>query len=569
MDSSSKHAERAKRLVEAPERYDELKAEYSNEWKYYRSLRNAAPEELATFDEYVELHRIFFERESRRQIRAQVEQWLPRSVKNMVLGSSKRGRAYRISTLQEVNERLKTYDELGLATPDLYEQIQTILEALYDDDWNDAHSILDDLLDDTPNGASKTIELVARVRVALAVRDAEDTSAVHQAIVEYVETVDPPLSDAPSTASECTRKASQLPYDDPQKEDLYAAALHQNPRNGDAFVNYLYLSAREYVERYRHEGEDPSRALLAVAFLQFTVLDEVNWFKTDATQDAWIASYEQVAYAILVSGGRWGSDRENWPEPDFLAAASSYASAATLVRTVHDGRFLKYVSKSFRHAAHEAFDWELRRELHADAIELILRLSAEIGEDDAVVTGQELVRYHKLRRTEASMHVNFDLGEYEAVVDQYHDFAELRENIHRPIKTGEVHQMYDLSKARTAEKEGEYERARGLYNLVDDDRAAERAVFCKVKEHVENGETAEAERCLDEFGQSHPTVATAVAILSGGRPDVSKASVEGEPFLAETQDDRTLLQTLVRLGVGSDPAFFEIEPVLKERLLAL
>lgn len=568
-DMGSIHAKRAKQLVEDPETYSEFESEYRDSWEYYRSVRNAAPDELPTFEEYLELHRIFFEGPSGDHVRRQVEQWLPRSVKNMVLGTSKRGRAYSVSTLKQVEERLNAYRSLDLETPTLYEQVQTIVEALYDDDWMSAYSTLDGLLAEVPEGAPKAIELVARLRAVVGIRDVSDRMVVEQEVTDYVSAVENPLSDAPSTAEACVREADRLPYDDERKIDLYAAAVQREPSRCELFAEYLYLSGREYVEMYRHRGTDPSRALLAVAHLQFSVLNEASWFEVDADQRAWITSYRDVGYGILVSGGRWGSDRENWPEPDFQAAAHAYASAAMKIRPVHNERYLKYVSKAFRHAAHEAYDWEVRQELHADAFTLLLELSTEIADEDTVATGQELARYHQLRRTEAAIHVAYDKEEYEQVVNEYHDFSELKDTVHRPVDSVDVTKKYDISKARLAETAGEYERARKLYNLADVEGADERATLCTLKEHLLNGEEDQVTECLDEFERSHPTVANAVSILSGDWPRRSGTDDEENEFLAESIETRQVLRALTQLSDSTEEAFLESETILEERLLEL
>lgn len=266
-------------LVATPTKYEEIITNYKNETEAYSTLTSAAVREFETYDDVIELQHVFIDNSEK------VERWvtrdLARTIKNMVLQESKSGQAFPLRTLQEVSDRLDAYSAIGVSVPALSTQIETIIEALYDTNWENAHSIIDSLLDDVPPEFEESTEIyfLARTRAVLGLHP--ETSPGHKnqhespVVVEsrrFKAVTTPPGIAAPKTSELCFSHANELNYETDRKRKMYALAIHKAPSESRALSEFLYLSAKHDIEKYRHRSPNPSRGRLAITQLQFDLI---------------------------------------------------------------------------------------------------------------------------------------------------------------------------------------------------------------------------------------------------------------------------------------------------------
>lgn len=116
-------AEQATALVAEPGLYESFAADYSDDISFYSALRGSAQESLS-FEEYVELRRVFLDRGPTEAVRERLEERLERSLKNMVLGTSPRGRAYAAPTLAQLDRRRRAFESLDITVPSLVSAVR-------------------------------------------------------------------------------------------------------------------------------------------------------------------------------------------------------------------------------------------------------------------------------------------------------------------------------------------------------------------------------------------------------------------------------------------------------------
>jgi hypothetical protein len=263
------HADIAKALVEDPDRYGEFRHRFSPEFEYYRQVRNAATQTLTTFEEFLQLHEVFFEQSHGDTIKSWVEQNLARSLKNMVLETSPRGQAYPLSTLADVQTRLEAYSRIGVDTPTLGVVVDTIVEALFDSEGTqlrpEAREEIAALLSETPRveRISGPLDHLARLKAAqslasgrLSGSEPSRREELEMAAREYHAATECPS--APEGANACIAAANGIPPGNTEKRQLLAAAVHQEPASIEAMWELFYWSARATVERFRHRNERPT-----------------------------------------------------------------------------------------------------------------------------------------------------------------------------------------------------------------------------------------------------------------------------------------------------------------------
>lgn len=430
----------AKELLTNPSKYDKYRSLYHSEQEYYRQVRNEAPQSLSTFDEFLELHAVFLDRSASDRIKTWVEENLARSIKNMLLGTSPRGRAYPISTLADIQARLKEYSSIGVETPELGFVVDTIIEALFDaaDDGlsSDAHATLAELLDETPPGdqIGGTTDVLAQLKSVqslaldrLSHRASSPAAQLELAAKEYHAAT--PCPSGPTSADACMAAAKGISPGNVEKRELLAVALHHDPTRIEAFWEFLYWSARATIERFRHRNERPTLGRLYRAQYQLAVVD--SYREVVDKPDYWqhrIDAYRHVATGIEYGQGRFTTTRENWPETAFEEAASAYNSAAEVVTSVDTSRELKYQSKAYRYRAHGAATKKRAYEIHGEAIEWLLStLGDEQPEHVSLV--QDLLRHHRFYRLTYEIKRAFVAHEFASVTRQYADYHTLRQAV--------------------------------------------------------------------------------------------------------------------------------------------
>lgn len=451
---------RAEQLVANPTEYDRIIEEYDTEVDAYSDLTSIASKQFDSFDEILEIHRIFLENNSK------IERWLnrdiDRTIKNLVTKESKAGKTFPVTTLSDVTDTLAAYERIGVDTPDIATQIETILEALYDDNWRNAHNTVDELLDDIPSDlhGSKSVYLLARARAALALHP--KTTPGHDGFTESPIIIESrrfkattsPRDDrsAPSTTTECFENATNLNYESQRKRELYALAIHRDPSENDALTEYLYLTAKNDVEKYRHRDPNPSRGRLAVAQLQFDLLAHHDDNETvDANRQPWVESYYHIAQAMMQSTAGYESSRVNAPEMEFQSAAEAYQQAAEAIAPINTKRQLKYTSKAYRHEANATQDVERFGEIHNTAKQAFLEMDNEIAQEEYRELAQDLFRYHHYRELEAWVYAAFMESDFEQVAELYIDYHQVANAIPKITKkSGLVEACYLLAEGTQA-----------------------------------------------------------------------------------------------------------------------
>ncbi|ERG91611.1 MAG: hypothetical protein J07HQW1_01645 [Haloquadratum walsbyi J07HQW1] len=561
-------AEQAAALVSNPDLYDSLADEYETELEFYSTLRNNAQKSLETFEEYVRLRGIFLTRGPTEAIRSRIEDRLDRSLKNMVLGTSPRGRAYAVDTLSELEARRQTFQRLTIEIPSLLAVVQTTIEHLYDDvsSPTDVRQTCESLLAATPANQRDAIEYLSRVRLTEQLLASESPQAdINTAVLQYLENVSLPRVDTEMTAAEYRQAAEERSPTDPDKQRLYEAALHADPSSARV-SDYLYFTASNLIEDYRHGGDDITRAELIVARRQLQAVDRLHPESWDQTKQAYAESYRHIADAIEAGGGRWLSTHASNLPPEWWSVAEAYVRAAQAIDAVDMVRAIKYLSKSVRHAGHATDDWKTRKHLHRTAWATFdqfdptvvaenpeqLRSAEEI---ETAITGTRSV--HQCREFEASAHVAFEAGNYNTVHTASNRARSAAEQSPQEyIHLRELDAIETIATARQAEQRGEYETALKQYQQFDSEESHLQsgvtchAQLCEIKQAVNDGRHNDALRIAHQGFNSESIIAIATEASCGVlRTELNDSSdlTATEQFLSINTDVVSTLSVVLRL----------------------
>ncbi len=567
-------AHQAAALVADPDRYEGFAAAYDDELSFYGELRSNAQKSLETFDDYLELRRIFLARGPTEPIRDRIEDRLDRSLKNMVLGTSARGRAYPVETVTELADRLAAFASLGVDTPSLETVIKTTVEYCYDDtdDPVGRHTVFDRLLADTPSetttGTHDAIEFLARARFAeRLVETANPDDVFDDAVRAYLAAVDDPAPGDDRSAEVCLTAADDRAFADEKKRALHELAVHRGDAR-ETLPGYLYLAATSAVEAYRH-GEPTTRADLLVAHRSLRCLDRLSVGRSDQ-RAAYGAAYTHVARAIEQGGGRWETNRAGTPSPSWGTVVREYAAAAAEVRCADTLRFIKYLSKSFRHAAHVVDDRPTRIRVHRVAVNLFDRIdqsaiapsSVQVPTPEFKTVREGTVATHRCRLQTALAHRRLEAHEYDAASAAATRAREAAANAPQAsLGTEPLTSVTTLADARRAELAGEFETALTTYeelaelsgdNAITGDVDAN-TVLCRVKRHLCRGDDREALRTARRAFDADNPVTAGVATVAGVVPDedrlVSQSSLTDQFASIDETAVKTLL-ALARLSAG-------------------
>ncbi|PSQ16018.1 hypothetical protein BRD02_05540 [Halobacteriales archaeon QS_8_69_73] len=587
MNRATDPAEQAAALVADPELYERFAADYDDEVGFYSALRGNAQRSLS-FEEYVELRRVFLDRGPTAAVRRRLEERLDRSLKNMILGDSPRGRAYSVSTLRELAGRRRRFGTLEVTVPTLLSVVKTTVEHLYDEVETPVgtRETLADLLSAVPSGEYAAVEYVARAwltEVTLAAgTPTERLSAAAATYAETVPTPDPPV-DGERSAPGYLAAAAERSFVDPEKRRLHEAAVHDAP-SVETICGYLYLTATRDVEAYRHGDDDVTRAEFILARRHLQLLCDVAPYAGDPERAAYVESYLHLARAIEAGGGRWLSTRAGRPEPAWWTVADEYARAATAVRSVDAARFVKYLSKAVRHAAHAVDEPASRRRLHVAARRLFERLEpatmaptgrASPEEIESAVAGT--IRTHRCREHETRARLAFEAADYGTVRRAAEAArAEAAAAPQGSLQLRELDAIETVAAARRAERRGDFETALERYDAVatDDDSlrvgVACHRQLCRVKRLVIAGRHEEALAKAHEWFDSGSTIVLATEASCGLVPDIGDGTAGvSEQFLSVDAGVVSALPPLVRLAGTGGAVVEAVRRQIEECLVAL
>ena len=586
MSSERSPAQQAAALVAEPGLYESFAADYSDDISFYSALRASAQESLS-FEEYVELRRVFLDHGPTGAIRRRLEERLDRSLKNMVLGTSPRGRAYKAPTLAQLECRRRAFDSLDIAVPSLLSAVETTVEHLYDEveKPTGTRATLHRLLSDTPADEYAAVEYVARAWLSEVALAAEDTETrLEQALSRYIETVprpEPPVEC--DSAAEYLTAAEKRAFADPDKKRLQEAALHTAP-SVETLADYLYLTATDAIEGYRHGDQDISRADLVLARRHLRLLDTVTAYPEGSDRAAYAESYRHLADAVEAGGGRWLTDRAGLPEPEWETVADSYGRAAAAVRSVSLVRFLKYLSKAFRHAAHAADSWACRHQLHINAQRLFGRFEPTVLATDRDTSAETVestiagtLHVHRCHEYEAQAHLAFAESRYDEVswaVERARNEAQAAPQ--DSLRLRGLGTVETIAAARRAERRGEFETALVRYDEVEtDDDTRQVGVachrqLCRVKQLVEQGRHEAALADAHEWFEPGSAVVLATEASCGLLPDLDgDAPTISDQFLTVDTDVLSALVPLVRLAAVGGPVSTAVRRQIADCLVGL
>ena len=322
--------------------------------------------------------------------------------------------------------------------------------------------------------------------------------------------------------------AEQRGYSDPEKVELIRSSLARQGGD-DALEEFLYLSARDVIERYRHGNRnEPWRGELQLAVKQLDCLLQVFGESLSTEQEERAQSYQNVALGELKSGGRWRSQRDPHalPEANFLAAGNSYLKASNAVFPHNKSRFIKYLSRSFRHVATASrhrelgpnHGWTTSKLIHKQAIDVITNVAEDVdGLEGLTETVVETVALHNYRRHRASAVAAFDQNNFATASDEIDEAFDHLDAVPVYESTEVLKTIRGLIEARKLELEREFETAHERYEehrnpALDLEK---RIALVEIKKSLVNGEGEIArETAQNLFGASSP-VLTAVQIAIG------------------------------------------------------
>lgn len=476
-----------KEFVEDPTTFEEIAVDYDDDVACYNDLLDGAKRSLSSFDEYLEFYTASIEYGPTDYVFYDLKRNSVRSLKNMVLRSSRAGKRYPIVSAAELQHRIDSYHDLGVDSVTPSTTTYTIIEHLLDDDSHEEHAyqILDYLLGDKPNDGLELITLLARARFVLTVETLNvDNPALEIYLSELRDDIPDTLPDDDRTPSELIAEAEKKAYADPEKIELVQASLARQ-WDDEVLQEYLYLTASDVVERYRHQQRgDPWRGELQLATRQFNCLENLYAEKLDPERTARIRSYRRLALAELKSGGRWRSlrDPNDLPEPNFLAAGNHYFKAANEIKSVDAHRYIKYLSKAFRNQAtavrHRelgpARGWHTSRLIHDRAIDVLTQHVNQFDVDQDALTKTILgsIGTHEFRKYQAAAVVAFEHRNPENLADHLDEAWDHLEATPTYESTELLETLRTLSEALLFEIQELYEEAHTQYqksesNIID------------------------------------------------------------------------------------------------------
>lgn len=403
----------------------------------------------------------------------------------MVLRSSQVGQRFPISTATEYISRIDKYEKFGrrLGVEEITPRSVTftLIEHIIDKDRHSEHGyeLIENLLQEYPDSYSITLSILVRARFVLVTESLKSDS---QAFKEYAEAL---YSDLPDPLPEDGRSARELLHDandrsfaDPKKIELVQASLSREGTE-EVLQEFLYLSFRDIVERYRHESRnDPWRGELWLGIKQANCLR--NAFSENLSRErmARIKSYQQVALGEVKSGGRWRSlkDFQDQPDPNFLDASKHFLKAAEDIHSVDETRYVKYLSKSFQHLANASrhqfgFDqgWVMSQQYHETAIDVISAIVTDDTEDNLAQTITEALALHKFKSHEAEAVVAFERGHPDNIIDHVDAAWDLINGGVLPVyvETDVLETAKELAEVLQLERSGQLNEAVKRYKEVD------------------------------------------------------------------------------------------------------
>jgi len=569
-------------LLNEPEIFDELIKQYDSDRDCYEHLLTQAKQSLETFEKYAEFYSICLEYGPTSYVQSQLEKNAIRSLKNMVLQTSTAGEQYPIRTVAQLRQRVDTYRDLGVESVTQQSVAFTILEHIFDDDGHEsyAYEILSRLLSSQPSSPSDLTAILVRARFVVAAETASRQISLETYAEELFINFPDPRPNDEATALEQLEASNEQDYSDRGKVDLAASALS---RDGDDKIleEYLYLSARDVVERYRHgHRDDPWRGELQLALRQWNcILNAFSETHSDERRSR-SRSYRHLVVGELKSGGRWRSQRDiqSLPEANFLAAAGEYHSAAHEIREIDPVRYIKYLSKSFRYQATGAHykkwgpchGWLATQLMHGQAVKIVTDV---INNGDPTQRLKETIletaAFHNFRGHRAAAVVAFERRNADSLSDQLNEARSYLDTVPGSPSEDLLNVLEMLEQALIFEDTGEFTEALKQYRRVSHPKLdlRNRTHLVEIKRAISDDQYGQAKDIAEnEFGDSSP-ICTAVSLVAGGAadtPSIKPPVLEGVSAVDEEVKWRLTYLVHLLSSADSDLGSDQVEHLLYE-----
>jgi len=539
-DEQSIHTKRANELLDKPSNIHSFIEEYKGGGEAYSKIIGGL--DTGSFDDFMKLQNLFVKAnyDEAGRVTRWIEYGLARSIKNSILDESS---TFPVTTLVDVNERLKAYRDIGIDVPTVFETIETTIEALYDNDWENALHVVEGLLYETPDASlhsnediDDSIDLLLRLKATMVVDSDAKQGTLNYKTVEKVVDSYANLTNTPlipdrkingnlndKSIKEMFAIAEDRSYEDIIKKRMYGYICHYDSRCFDAFVEYLYLSGRNIVEDQRHGMEKPTRARLALAEKQFktvNLLSKEGIVNRSEKEVAWSLSHYHVSRGALKASGWVESQRENQPKPEFESAATEYVHASSYLVDKVPVRAMKYRSKAFRYAAKRT-SRTATIAIHDKAVEYLINIAVEIDEPYFTASVQDRIRYHLFKKYENQIDQAYINGEYSVVNSLYYESISIAKSIKIPMKTHNIEKKHLTSQAKRAEAEQDYETAIAAYEQLNKSTTfiQNRKTLIKIKKLITDGKPEQALEVSNEFSGSHKVIHDALYIINDQYPD--------------------------------------------------
>lgn len=527
-------------VVTDPATFEAVATGYDDEVACYRDLRDEAKRTLGSFDEYLDFYAAVIESGPTDYVYYDLETNAVRSLKNMVLRSSRSGKRFPVDSARELQRRIDSYQSLGVDAVTPRTTTYTIIEHLLDDDHDRAtvYRTLSQLLGDLPTDGAELTKLLVHARFVFATETLASTNpAVERYLAELHEDLPDPLPNDGRGAQELMAEADSKPFADPDKQILTQASLARQS-SMDVLQDYLYLTARDIVERYRHQQQnDPWRGELQLAVRQFNGLLNLYENELESNRLNRVESYRQLALAELNSGGRWQSlrDPRDLPDPQFLSAGNHYFRAAHQIKPLDLNRYIKYLSKAFQNQAiaarHRelgpAHGWSTTQQIHDRTISLLTTYIDQLdteeynGEEEAISkTIVGAIGTHKFRKHRAAAVVAFERRNDREVGRHLDEAWEHIDATPTYEDTDLLETLRTLSAALSLEMEEMYEQAQRRYQEVEDDMfdLNQRIALVNIKHNLTQGSDEVAVSTAETAFNENSPIRTAVQLISDESP---------------------------------------------------
>ena len=518
-------------LLNKPETFNKLAKQYDSDVDCYEQLLTQAKQSLETFDDYAEFYSICLEYGPTSYVQSQLERNATRSLKNMVLQTSTSGKRFPIRTVAQLRQRINTYRDLGVESVTSQSVAFTLLEHIFDDDSHEPHAyeILSRLLSSQPSSPGELTAILTRARFVVAAETASRQISMEIYSKELFTDFPDPRPNDKATAAKQLKKSKERDYSDREKVDLAASALSRGG-NAEILEEYLYLTARDVVERYRHgQRDDPWRGELQLTLRQWNcILNAFSETHSDERRSR-SQSYRNLVLGELRSGGRWRSqrDKRQLPEANFLSAADKYYSAAHKIREIDSVRYIKYISKSFRHQATGAHHrewgpcrgWLATQLMHGQAVKIVTDL---IDDGDTTERLKETIietaAFHNFRGHRAAAVVAFERRNPESLSNEINEARSYLDTVPGSPSEDLLNALEILEQALIFEDTGEFTEALKQYRKVSHPKLdlRSRIRLVELKRAISDEQSGQAKDIAeDEFDDSSP-ISVAVSLVTGG-----------------------------------------------------